>query len=179
MIGWDGYWKELDINRNICSICNKEEYGNNQGICYFFSNGLIDHISECENKKEVSLLYKFDEDIMTEYHDGVQQYVETYYGSGESGFFRYIGKEFDKRGNNVIYEGDFVNGKRNGYDVQYIAGKPFQRSEGINGIQKETWWILIYTYIVLEPLIALGFILFFFSEGNWFIVLYYSLVLSF
>lgn len=36
MIGWDGYWKELDINRHISSICNKDEYGNNQGICCFF-----------------------------------------------------------------------------------------------------------------------------------------------
>ena len=41
-----GYWKEMNEKNEVISICQKDEEGNNDGICYFYSNGKIDRISE-------------------------------------------------------------------------------------------------------------------------------------
>ena len=82
-----GYLKEIDVNGNTLSVVQLDSDGNLQGKCYFFSNGSIEHISMYKDNKEVSLLAKFHDDIMTEYQNGVRLYEGTYYGSVESGFF--------------------------------------------------------------------------------------------
>lgn len=109
-----GYLKEIDVNGNTLSVVQLDSEGNLQGKCYFFSNGSIEHISMYEDNKEVSLLAKFHDDIMTEYQNGVRLYEGTYYGSVESGLFRCCGVVYDKTGKTIIYEGDFLNNRISG-----------------------------------------------------------------
>lgn len=112
-----GYLKEIDVNGNTLSVVQLDSEGNLQGKCYFFSNGSIEHISMYKDNKEVSLLAKFHDDIMTEYQNGVRRYEGTYYGSVESGFFRCCGVEYDNTGKKIIYDGDFVNDRKSGLRI--------------------------------------------------------------
>ena len=51
MSGMKGYWKELNEDNEVVSICRKNKYGKNNGICYFYSNGVIDRVSRWKNGK--------------------------------------------------------------------------------------------------------------------------------
>ena len=157
-----GYWKETDFLGNIVSICKKDDHGCNHGICYFFENGLIEHASMYKNNKEISLLYKFHDDEMIEYKNGVRVYEGTYYGSVKSGFFRYTGKEYDKNGQLVVYEGDFLNGKRNGFGTSYSNN--IKRYEGIwtRGYPERRFKIIYIIIILVFALLCYSFIFFFF-----------------
>ena len=64
MDGMEGYWKELDGNGNVISICQKNENGMNEGLCYYFESGLLDRVSIWENNEEISILYRFENDKM-------------------------------------------------------------------------------------------------------------------
>ena len=52
--------KEMNEKNEMISICKKDEEGRNEGICYFYVNGNIDHISEWKNDKEVNVLKHFE-----------------------------------------------------------------------------------------------------------------------
>ena len=41
-----GYWKEMNEDNEVISICKKDEEGRNDEICYFYLNDEIDRISE-------------------------------------------------------------------------------------------------------------------------------------
>ena len=41
-----GYWKEMNEDNEVISICKKDKEGRNDGICYFYLNDEIDRISE-------------------------------------------------------------------------------------------------------------------------------------
>ena len=119
MDGMEGYWKELDGNGNVISICKRNENGMNEGLCYFFESGSLDRASIWENNKEISIVYRFKNDKMIEYNKGVKCFEGYYEGSIEKGFSRKYGEEYDKEGKNVIYEGEFLNGKRHGLGTAY------------------------------------------------------------
>ena len=72
MDGMEGYWKELDGNGNVISICEKNENGMNEGLCYYFESGSLDRVSIWENNEEISIVYRFKNGKMIEYKDGVK-----------------------------------------------------------------------------------------------------------
>ena len=67
-----GYWKEMNEENEVISICKKNEEGKNDGICYFYSNGDLDKVSEWKNGKEFNVLKRFEGKKMIEFEDGVK-----------------------------------------------------------------------------------------------------------
>ena len=163
MDGMEGYWKELDGNGNVISICHKNENGMNEGLCYFYKAGLLDRASIWENNEEIAILYRFEKDIMIEYKDGVKCFEGYYEGSIETGFSRVSGKEYDQDGQNVIYDGEFENGKRHGlgtsfknniieYDGEWVKGQHKSLYAMVNLILPSVSWLCVSTYTFTNPL---------------------------
>ena len=69
-----GYWKEMNEENEVISICKKNEKNENDGICYFFVNGRIDKVSEWKNGEEVIVLKRFEGKKMIEFENGVKRY---------------------------------------------------------------------------------------------------------
>ena len=98
-----GYWKEMNEKNEVISICQKDEEGNNDGICYFYSNGIIDRISEWKNGKEIS-----DSGHCKIYDEPHHVFFEGHFENGKR---EGKGKEYDLNGK-VVFEGLYKNGKR-------------------------------------------------------------------
>ena len=106
-----GYWKELDSEGNIISVCQKDEQGKNEGICYFYTNGHIQRISKWNHGEEREYLKVFNEK-MTEYKSGRKVYQGGYIDSIELNYPRDgKGKEFNKDGT-VKWQGSYKKGRR-------------------------------------------------------------------
>ena len=73
-----GYWKECDDNGNIIRISQKDDSGNNNGLCYSYSNGKICRVSLWKEGKEVELLKQFSGNTMIEYKNGHKVYEGEY-----------------------------------------------------------------------------------------------------
>ena len=69
-----GYWKEMNEENKVISICKMNEKNENDGICYFYSNGKIDKVSEWKNGEEVNVLKRFEGKKMIEFENGVKRY---------------------------------------------------------------------------------------------------------
>ena len=76
-----GYWKECDDNGNIIRISQKDDSGNNNGLCYSYSNGKISRVSLWKEGKEVELLKQFSGNTMIEYKNGHKVYEGEYLDS--------------------------------------------------------------------------------------------------
>ena len=70
----DGYWKEMDENNQLRSVCKMDDQGNYNGTCYFCDCGKISRISDCVDGNEVKVLKEFNGDTMIEYENGVKVY---------------------------------------------------------------------------------------------------------
>ena len=70
------YWEEKEDK--ICSLFKVDENYLYHGVCYFFENGNIDHISRWFHGKEIEPLQSFNNDIMTIYKNGVEIYTGRY-----------------------------------------------------------------------------------------------------
>ena len=154
MDGMKGYWKELDGNGNVISICQKNKNGMNKGLCYFFESGSLDRVSICKNNKEISIVYRFENGKMIEYKDGVKCFEGYYEGSIGKGFSRIIGKEYDNKGKNVIYEGEFLNGKRYGLGTSYNekSNEIEYGGEWVEGFPKSKFKLLFAVIPILSGL---------------------------
>ena len=118
-----GYWKEMNDANEVISICKKDEEGNNDGICYFYSNSNIDRISEWKNGEEVNVLKRFEGKKMIEFVNGVKRYEGEYRDSIKHNYPREgKGKEYGSDGKSLIYQGQFWNGKRQGKGISYRNG---------------------------------------------------------
>ena len=161
MDGMEGYWKELDGNGNVISICQKNEKGMNEGLCYYFESGLLDQVSIWENNEEISILYRFENGKMIEYKNGVKCFEGYYEGSIEKGFSRQCGVEYDEEGKNVIYEGEFLNGKRHGLGTSFENNEIEYDGEWVKGIPKSKYILLFAVIPVIIGLciVVLAFIL--------------------
>ena len=145
-----GYWKIVNSKNELISICQKDDQGNNQGVCYFYSNGEIDRISEWKNGEEVSILKRFKGKIMMEFVNGIKQYEGGFRDSVTANYPREgQGEEYGADGKSLIYQGHFWNGKRHGEGISY-----WNRKKVYDGI-----WFDGYPQIYL---IILGYILLFF-----------------
>ena len=98
-----GYWKEMNEKNEVISICQKDDKCRNEGICYFYSNGKIDRISEWKNGEEIS-----DSGYCRIFDEPNKIFFEGYFEDGKR---EGRGKEYDKNGK-VIYDGFYSNGKR-------------------------------------------------------------------
>ena len=118
-----GYWKEMNDRNEVISICEKNDKFENDGICYFYSSGKIDKVSEWKNGEELNVLKRFEEKKMTEFVNGVKRYEGGYRDSIKDGYPREgKGKEYDTDGERVIYHGYYWNGRRQGKGIVYRKG---------------------------------------------------------
>ena len=154
MDGMEGYWKELDGNGNVISICKRNENGMNEGLCYYFESGSLDRVSIWENNEEISIVYRFKNGKMIEYNEGVKCFEGYYEGSIEKGFSRKYGEEYDNEGKNVIYEGEFLNGKRHGFGTAYDdnSDEIDYYAEWVRGFPKYKFILLFAVIPVLSGL---------------------------
>ena len=118
-----GYWKEMNEDNEVISICKKNEKSENDGICYFYSNGNIERISEWRNGKEVNVLKRFEGKKMIEFVKGVKRYEGEYRDSIKYNYPREgNGEEYDTDGKSLVYHGCYWNGKRQGQGKLYRNG---------------------------------------------------------
>ena len=174
MDGMKGYWKELDGNGNVISICQKNENGMNEGLCYYFESGLLDRVSIWENNEEISILYRFENGKMIEYKDGVKCFEGCYCGSIEKGFSRQYGVEYDEEGKNVIYDGDFLNGKRCGLGTSYYDNNEIEYDgKWVNGYSQSRYILFFAVIPVITELciVVLTFILPISRFWQWLIII--------
>ena len=160
MTEMDGYWKEYDNDTNIKSVSKKDDRGNNDGICFYYENGIICRLSEWHEGKETpfSGFFKlYDEAnrkwIEGEYKDGIRNGVvkeldengrlisEDFYLNGVKlnmvrlnemeGYW----KEYDENGNlKSVCKLDKC-GRYEGYRFCYENGEVIRISQWLNGIE--------------------------------------------
>ena len=119
-----GYWKEMNDDNEVISICEKNDKFENDGICYFYVNGEIDKVSEWKNGEELNVLKRFEGNKMIEFVNGVKRYEGEYRDSIKYNYPREgEGKEYDVNGKSLAYLGHFWNGKRHGMGKYYRNGE--------------------------------------------------------
>ena len=152
-----GYWEEKDFSGFTISVCKKDVFGNNEGLCYFYNNGILDRASYCHNNTEIGLANKFGEASMCQYKNNEICYYGTYSGSIYSGFERRSGAECDKDIKHLKYEGDFVNGVRAGFGTSYNKdGTEKYSGEWIYGMKKSVFTKGLILIIVIVEIILLA-----------------------
>ena len=157
-----GYWKEMNEDNEVISICKKNDKFENDGICYFYLNGNIDRISEWKNGEEMNVLKRFEGNKMIEFVKGVKRYEGEYRDSIKHNYPREgKGEEYDTDGEGVIYQGQFENGKRQGMGKLYRNGDVVYNGKWIMGYRLH---IAVLSFIIaLIVMIAMIVILFFLS----------------
>ena len=115
-----GYWKEVDEDNLLVRITKKNDRGQYDGICYFYSNGEISRISKWKDGKEISLLKIFNGDLMTEYKDGVKRFQGGYINDLTLDYPRNgRGEEYDRDGLVLLFKGTYLCGRRHGKGIVY------------------------------------------------------------
>lgn len=157
-----GYWMELDENQKVKSISKRNEKGNFEGICYVYVDGQISKIAHYKDGKEEITLKKFENNKMTEYRNGQRCYEGGFVNTLSSGYMRAgFGQEYDKSGNNLSYEGNFINGMRHGEGRTYKNGKPTYNGKWIQGKKKCTYYSQkVFVTLLGAAIVALAFIFF-------------------
>ena len=136
-----GYWKECDDNGNIIRISQKDDSGNNNGLCYSYSNGKVSRISLWKEGKEVELLKQFSGNTMIEYNNGNKVYEGEYLDSIKEGYPRNgKGIEFDEDGK-TIFQGNYKKNTRCDKDDELNTGIARKEREDIGEYSKAGFWI--------------------------------------
>ena len=176
-----GYWKEMNEKNDVISICQKDEEGNNDGICYFYSNGNIDKVSEWKNGEELNVLKKFEGNKMIEFVNGVKRYEGEYRDSIKHNYPREgEGEEYDTDGKSLIYHGYYLNNKRHGLGKAYQNKKKVYDGMWIWGyrLDRVTWiCIIVMIILVLISLLSLfyaGIVILVLDVIFWTVLWFYS-----
>ena len=154
----EGYWEEKDYSGFTTSVCEKDAFGNKNGLCYFYKNGKLDRACYCQNNAEIEQVIKFGEESMSLFKSNVICYYGTYSGSLYTGFERRSGIEYDKDIQHVKYFGDFINGKRAGFGTSYNEdGTEKYTGEWIYGMKKNVYTKWIIRMVVIFEVILVAF----------------------
>ena len=148
--GDEGYWREVDKNGNLISIhkMNKRKWKGGNNISFYTRN--LYHGNVLEKNSNNSLNYHFYNGNMIEYKNGVKCYEGTFDISTEEKCIRKHGKEYDETGENVVYCGEYLHGKRHGYGISYKNGEKEYEGEWVNGLTKPRF---INLFIVIPTVI--------------------------
>lgn len=146
----EGYWAELEDDGSVRSICQIDNNLYKQGVCLFYDHSEIEQISLWKDNVEIELIKRFNNGIMTEYKNGVKSYEGSYYAQGKTSFFRVSGLEYDSSGKNVIYDGDFIDGKRSGFGTLYNSnGDVVYDGVWMNGIRSTVYIGVAYALFTI------------------------------
>ena len=129
-----GYWKEMDDENELRSVCQIDDKGKRYGICYFFEHGKISRVSKWQDGNEIKLLKEFtDDNTMIEYENGVIVYEGEFLNSLKENYPRNgSGTEYDTDGKSILFKGMYKDNVRNGMGMSYKNGKPCSS-------EKEEW----------------------------------------
>ena len=134
--GDNKYWAEMDENGKVKSIYQMIERKGKGGFNNSFFTIRLYQGNMLSKNKELSLRYRFENENMIEYKNGVKCFEGTYDISKEKKYVRKNGKEYDETGENVIYCGEHLRGKRHGYGISYNNGEKKYEGEWVNGLTK-------------------------------------------
>ena len=174
-----GYWKEMSDKNEIISICQKDEEGRNDGICYFYSNGKIDKVSEWKNGEELNVLKRFEGKKMIEFVNGVKRYEGEYRDSIKHNYPREgKGEEYDVNGKSLSYLGHFWNGKRHGMGKYYRNGEVVYDGIWMRGYRKShvVLGYLIITVVLMCAGTLIESFFKYFGEYDFFYILLYHFI---
>ena len=119
-----GYWKEMDENNQLRSVCKVDDQGKRYGTRYFHDCGKISRISDFVDGNEVKVLKEFNGDTMVEYENGVKVYEGGFLDSVEDNYPRYeAGTQYSSDRKSVLYKGMYKYNGSHGIIVSYDNGE--------------------------------------------------------
>lgn len=137
----------------ICQIDNNGIYN---GICYLYKDEKIRRISIWKDGKEVTLLKQFSDDIMTEYKNGHVVYEGGFLDSVIYSYPRNgVGEELDEDGKTRIFKGNYKNGKRHGRGSIYKNGMVCNETDWVMDYRINELWA-IQSVIILSMLLFIS-----------------------
>ena len=145
------YWKEVDENENVIAIYKENEREEKEGDMESDLSTKLEKGKTGVKNRRMSMIYRFENGFMTEYKNDVKYYEGVYDFSKEKEYIHKKGKEYDETGNNVIYCGEYLDGKRHGYGISYKNGETEYEGKWVNGFPKRKY---ITLFIVVPILIA-------------------------
>ena len=136
MEGMKGFFKEMNVNRELLSVSEYDEWRKN-GKCFEYEGGRL--VRECEYKNGVMMrvLREWKGECMIEYDDnGMRVYEGGFEGDMMKGFVREgEGKEYGIDGKSALYVGGWKNGKRDGYGSEFKGYSALYVGEWKNGLR--------------------------------------------
>ena len=154
-----GYWKEYDNNGKLIRICQKDDFGKYNGICYSFNSGKISRVSLWKEGKEIELLKQFSDDIMTEYKNGNKVYEGGFLDSLELQYPRNgNGVEYGKDGKTRIFQGNYKFDKRHGRGSKFQNGLATKERKWTLGKRSPVFWCIEAFIIIYVLLMVIGYI---------------------
>ena len=122
----EDYWKEYDENGKLIRICQKDDYGNNDGMCYYYDNEgkNLDRLSHFENGVESLYSGKFKL-----YDEPAKLWFE---GNFENGYREDRGQEYDRNGE-IISDGFYSKGNKLNIERSKEMGKDYWKEYDENG----------------------------------------------
>ena len=153
------YWKEYDDNGKLIRICQKDDFGKYNGICYSFNSGKISRVSLWKEGKEIELLKQFSDDIMTEYKNGNKEYEGGFLDSLELQYPRNgEGAAYGKDGKTRIFQGNYKFDKRHGRGSKFQNGLATKERKWTLGKRSPVFWCIEAFIIIYVLLMVIGYI---------------------
>ena len=136
MEGMKGFFKEMNVNRELLSVSEYDEWRKN-GKCFEYEGGRL--VRECEYKNGVMIrvLREWKGECMIEYDvNGIRVYEGGFEGDMMKGFVREgEGKEYGIDGKSALYVGGWKKGLREGYGSEFKGLNPVYIGEWKNGLR--------------------------------------------
>ena len=153
------YWNEYDDNGVLIRICQKDDFGKYNGICYSFNSGKISRVSLWKEGKEIELLKQFSDDIMTEYKNGNKEYEGGFLDSLELQYPRNgEGVAYGKDGKTRIFQGNYKFDKRHGRGSKFQNGLATKERKWTLGKRSPVFWCIEAFIIIYVLLMVIGYI---------------------
>ena len=136
MEGMKGFFKEMNVNRELLSVSEYDEWRKN-GKCFEYEGGRL--VRECEYKNGVMMrvLREWKGKCMIEYDENAMRVYEGGFGGDMmKGFIREgKGSEYGSDGESALYVGGWKKGKREGYGSEFHSGSVLYIGEWKNGLK--------------------------------------------
>ena len=151
------YWKEIDRNDNVVAIYKMSERNRKERDLESNISRKVNQGKVSVKNSEISLICHFENGNMTEYKYHIKCFEGAYDFSTEKGFIRKNGKEYDETGKNVIYCGEYLDGKWHGYGISYKNGEIEYEGEWVNGFPKPKF-IKVHIVVPIIILVCIAFL---------------------
>jgi len=141
MKGMKGFFKEMKKKGELLSVSEYDKYELlKNGKCFEYKGGRLARECEYKNGVMMRVLREWKGDLMIEYDDnGMRVYEGGFEGDMMKGFIREgEGSEYGIDGEDVLYYGEWKNGKREGYGSEFKEMNPVYIGEWKNGLRYGT-----------------------------------------